>query len=216
MERTGRVAIGKFVMRDHEYLVAILSEDGILRAETLRHADEIRSPETVGLPKVAKAAAKTVSEFAKEIEHLTRKELDPSELEDDAARALQKLAQSKLEKDQDVIEQGALEDEEEPVEQGAKIIDFMEVLRKRVAQNAAAHTGEDGEEKPRPTAKSSRSEPAAKKTAARAKTARHSKREEDLAHSTIGELQKMASELHIQGRSKMDRSKLIKAIRDAD
>lgn len=169
MERTGRVAIGKFVMRDHEYLVAILAEDGLLRAETLRHADEIRSAETIGLPPAAKAAAKTVSDLEKEIEHLSRKELDASELEDDAAQALQNLAERKLKKDQDVIEQAALEDEEEPGEQGAKIIDFMEVLRKRVAANAVARTGEDVKEKRRPatSAKASRLPSAKKRPSAR-------------------------------------------------
>jgi hypothetical protein len=126
---------------------------------------------------------------------------------------LQELAETKLEKDQDVFEQGALEDEEEPAEQGAKIIDFREVLRRRVAENAVARTGGDSVAKTKSTAKTSRHEPAAKKTA-RAKTPRHSNRE-DLAHSTTTELQKIASELHIHGRSKMDRSKLLKAIRDA-
>ena len=44
MERTGRVGIGSFVMRGHEYLVAIVSDNGVLRADTLRYADEIRTP----------------------------------------------------------------------------------------------------------------------------------------------------------------------------
>ena len=36
-------------MRDREYLVAILAENGVLSAETLRFADELRPPEAVGL-----------------------------------------------------------------------------------------------------------------------------------------------------------------------
>jgi DNA end-binding protein Ku len=50
MQQSGRAGIATFVMRDREYLVAILAENGILRAETLRFEDELRSPETVGLP----------------------------------------------------------------------------------------------------------------------------------------------------------------------
>ena len=50
MERTGRAAIGTLVMRGHQHLVAILSDGNVLRAETLRFADEIRSPQAVGLP----------------------------------------------------------------------------------------------------------------------------------------------------------------------
>ncbi len=42
MERTHRAGIARFVMRGQEYLVAIFAEKGILRAETLRRADEVR------------------------------------------------------------------------------------------------------------------------------------------------------------------------------
>jgi DNA end-binding protein Ku len=43
MEETGRVGIATFVMRGKEYLVAILAEDGIMRAETLRFQNEVRT-----------------------------------------------------------------------------------------------------------------------------------------------------------------------------
>jgi DNA end-binding protein Ku len=58
MKRAGRVGIGSFVMRGHEYLVAIISDGGVLRAETVHFADELRSPEDMGLPKRAKVPAK--------------------------------------------------------------------------------------------------------------------------------------------------------------
>ena len=61
MERTGRVGIGSFVMRGHEYLVAIVSDNGVLRADTLRYADEIRRRETIGLPKPSKVQAREKS-----------------------------------------------------------------------------------------------------------------------------------------------------------
>src|SRR5690606_23960228 len=82
MERTGRVAIGSFVMRGHEYLVAIVPDNGVLRADTLRYADEIRTPESIGLPKHGKPAATKVTQFAKAIDDLTHKEIKVSELED--------------------------------------------------------------------------------------------------------------------------------------
>ena len=47
MEEAGRVGIATFVMRDTEYLVAIIAEDGILRAQTLRFHDELRSPDAI-------------------------------------------------------------------------------------------------------------------------------------------------------------------------
>jgi DNA end-binding protein Ku len=53
MDQNELAGIATFVMRGKEYLVAIFSENGILRAETMRFADEIRSPADVGLPKSA-------------------------------------------------------------------------------------------------------------------------------------------------------------------
>ena len=59
-------------MRGHEYLVAIVSDNGVLRADTLRYADEIRTPESIGLPKREKPAAAKVTQFGKAIDELTR------------------------------------------------------------------------------------------------------------------------------------------------
>src|SRR5687768_6620681 len=49
MEETDRVGVGTFIMRGKPHLVAILSDQGILRAQTLRFQQEVRSPESVGL-----------------------------------------------------------------------------------------------------------------------------------------------------------------------
>src|SRR5690606_796011 len=57
MEKSKRAGIATFVMRGKEYLVAIFAENGILRAETLRFADELRSADDVGLPEPAKPKA---------------------------------------------------------------------------------------------------------------------------------------------------------------
>jgi DNA end-binding protein Ku len=51
MESSRRAGIASFVMRDKEYLVAIFAEGGLLRGETLRFADQVRSSRSVGLPK---------------------------------------------------------------------------------------------------------------------------------------------------------------------
>jgi DNA end-binding protein Ku len=56
LEKTGRVGIGSFVMRGHEYLVAIVSDNGVLRADALRYVDEIRTPKSIGLPKPSKVS----------------------------------------------------------------------------------------------------------------------------------------------------------------
>jgi DNA end-binding protein Ku len=62
-----RAGIATFVMRGKEYLCAIVAERGILRAETLRFADEVRSPEAIGLPPRVSADAAAVAQFARAI-----------------------------------------------------------------------------------------------------------------------------------------------------
>src|SRR5467141_1175086 len=54
MEKSDLAGIATFVMRGKEYLVAIFPENGILRAETMRFKDELRTPKEVGLPDMKK------------------------------------------------------------------------------------------------------------------------------------------------------------------
>ena len=51
-------------MREREYLVAISAENGLLRAETLRFHDEVRSIDGVALPRAPKLARETVARLA--------------------------------------------------------------------------------------------------------------------------------------------------------
>jgi DNA end-binding protein Ku len=146
MERTGRVGIGSLVMRAHEYLIAIVADNGVLRAATLRYADEIRSPETIGLPKKSKAPATLVTQFAKEIQELKRNELNTAELEDKEADELQALVKAKQKDSDKVIHQTNLEsDDEESVGESAQIIDLMAALRRSLSKRAVVTTAESSE-----------------------------------------------------------------------
>lgn len=136
MAKTGRVGIGSFVMRGHEYLVAIVSDNGVLRADTLRYQDEVRTPESIGLPKRSKPDATTVNRFVKEIEELQRDELSMTELEDKDAEALQALVEEKRKDDKNVIHRTDLESEDEEAAPTGQIIDLMEVLRKSLSKRA--------------------------------------------------------------------------------
>ncbi|MBP7148184.1 MAG: Ku protein [Acidobacteria bacterium] len=131
MERTRRAGIATFVMRDKEYLVAILSERGILRAETLRFLDEVRSPEQVGLPEPdldERAAAR----IAREIGKRTKKQLPRKELEDDYADRLLKLVERKHRKGTDQVRAP-----EEALAEPEADVDLMDVLKKSMqAANA--------------------------------------------------------------------------------
>jgi DNA end-binding protein Ku len=133
------------VMRDHEYLVAIISEGGVLRAETLRFADELHAPNDIGLPKRKKAPRNRVTSLSKEIAALTQDELDPHELSDQYAQALEELADRKHKADKDVVRVTGADDED--AEAGASnVIDLMAVLRRSISPKATVTTAEESAE----------------------------------------------------------------------
>jgi DNA end-binding protein Ku len=145
MEETHRAGVATFVMRGKEYLVAILSENGILRAETLRFSDEVRSPQEIGLPKVRKPATTAVGRFQKAISKLSADEIPSSEMKDEGAERLLELARKKEARHQDVIETTR------PAK-GAEVIDILTVLQRSLGQVRSGHNRASGSKKRRPRA----------------------------------------------------------------
>jgi DNA end-binding protein Ku len=124
MEQSELAGIATFVMRGKEYLVAIFSEKGILRAETMRFSDEIRSPEDVGLPKKKAAPPATVRKFEKLIGTKSKKQFSPTKLADKQTDDLLKLVKKK-EKQRGNVVRVETEDEGDH-----KVIDLVQVLKK--------------------------------------------------------------------------------------
>jgi len=126
------VLVNEFVMRGKEYLVAILAENGILRAETLRFADEVRSPQALGLPKPSRISKAAVRRFEKFIQTRSAKELSRDELSDEQTERLMKLVERKMSRHKDVVETEVAE------RRPPKVVDLMEVLKKSLARKRAA------------------------------------------------------------------------------
>ena len=133
MEETGRAGIATFVMRGKEYLVAILAENGILRAETLRFAEEIRSAEDVGLPEPSKPKAAEVKKIVAAMSRLEEKKLDEKELTDRSAERLLDLVARKEKSGEDVVEAAAAD-----AAPSEGVIDLMEVLRRSLLGESGA------------------------------------------------------------------------------
>ena len=126
MEKNGRAGVATFVMRTKQYVIAILAENGILRAETLRFADEVRSPADVGLPDAQKPKPAAVTKFTKAITSRSKK-VDFREFLDDYNERLEKLARTKQKKKADVVR---VEEPESAESEGAEVIDLLQVLQR--------------------------------------------------------------------------------------
>ena len=124
MEKSELAGIATFVMRGKEYLIAIFSDKGILRGETMRFADELRSPSEVGLPKKKAAPKAAVQKFEKIITNKSRKQFSPNKLADKQTDSLLKLVKKKQSKRGNVVK---VEDE---METDHKVIDLVQVLKK--------------------------------------------------------------------------------------
>jgi DNA end-binding protein Ku len=128
MERTKRAGIATFVMRGKEYLVAITADNGILRAETMRFHDEVRSSQDIGLPKKQKPAPAAVRSFERTIAQRSRASLPLAELRDEETERLRKLVERKRKTDKNVVETPGRG------KRKAEVVDLLEVLRRNLAQ----------------------------------------------------------------------------------
>ena len=114
-------------MRENEYVIAIFAERGVLHAQTLRFADEVRSVDGLDLPAEKQASAALVKTFVQAIDRHTKKTLDTRELGDAQNAALREHLEHKRKQGKDVI------DAEESVVSAAphaEVIDLMEVLKR--------------------------------------------------------------------------------------
>jgi DNA end-binding protein Ku len=134
MEKTGRAGVATFVMRGKEYLAAIVAEKGILRAETMRFKDEIRSPKDIGLPEKTGVSAQQVHRFAQLIAKKSTRELSRDELHDETAAALLKLVRKKQTRKENIVESVEPESSEAPQ------MDIVEALKRSLAGHAGARS----------------------------------------------------------------------------
>ena len=124
MDQSGLAGIATFVMRGKEYLVAIFSDKGIMRAETMRFADELRSPSDIGLPKKKDVPKATVSKFEKLIASKQKKQFSPTKLADKQTDSLLKLVKKKQANRANIVK---VDEETEP---DHKVVDLVQILKK--------------------------------------------------------------------------------------
>ena len=118
LEKTGRVAIAKFALRDRERLVSIGGHDGALVLNTLHWPDEIRSTDDLDIDNPTVSAAEL--KMAENLVNMMATKFEPDEYK----KALVELVEAKVEK-REVIE--APEPEAETT-----VVDLMAALKASV------------------------------------------------------------------------------------
>jgi DNA end-binding protein Ku len=97
MEESGKVAIGRFVMRNKQYTAAIRAIDGRLMMSTLAYADEVVSPDSIdelaGLDDVDVSTREV--QMAEALVESLSDEFDPSKYRDDYREQVLELISKK-------------------------------------------------------------------------------------------------------------------------
>ena len=126
MKERGDIGVATFVMRGKERPVAIFSDDGILRAETMRFPDEVRTHKEVGLPEKKKVSAAAVRKFETLIKKKAKREFSPDK--DEETERLLKLVKKKQSKASNVVEIKDYQQKDE-----GEGVDLIQVLKRSLA-----------------------------------------------------------------------------------
>ena len=188
LEATARAGIATFVMRDKPYLVAIRAENGLMRAHTLRFADEVRTPADIGLPEAITVSDALVEDIRAEIRAATADDITTEDLKDDADTQLRRLIARKKSAGQGIVHPPAAVSSTE----GAPVIDLMQMLKRSVEGETADEAAPAGDK--------------------RSATARRSS-SDALANESKAKLYARAKALDLPGRSGMNKQQLIEALR---
>ena len=127
MHRTQRVGIASFVMRAREYIIAIFSDGHVLLGQTLRFADELRSPDDLGISGSAKVPPALLEKFRQLLSNGRGKRFDPGSLVDPGHAALETLIEAKRKRG-DVLQSREAPEAATDAD-GAEVIDLMQLLK---------------------------------------------------------------------------------------
>jgi DNA end-binding protein Ku len=140
MEKSEKAGIATFVMRGKEYLVAIFSENGVLVAETLRFADEIRDHEITGGKNDKAVSQATIDAMAEEIRSAAADRIEMGELEDDYTERLVELANKKRLAGKDLVLQPSVVTENGDT---GNVIDLMQILKRSMEKESEQDPGNE-------------------------------------------------------------------------
>jgi DNA end-binding protein Ku len=128
MQRSGKVAIARFVFRNKEHLAALRADDGVLTLTTMRFADEVVPPDELDdvLPAEQPKVAKKEVEMAEQLIDSLTSAFDPAAYRDEYREELMSLIERKAEGKEIVAP-------EAPEPKATKAPDLMAALEESIA-----------------------------------------------------------------------------------
>jgi DNA end-binding protein Ku len=130
MTKKNRIAIGRFVMRTKQYLVAVRPMDDVLALTTLYFDDEVRGTKGLDVPGKLKLSAREMEIATRLIDSLTTK-WDPAKYEDTYRTRVLKLVKDKA-KGKEIV----VDEQEKP----APVTDLLAALEASVKEARGKRT----------------------------------------------------------------------------
>lgn len=127
MQRCGKVALGRFVLRTKQYLAALRARDGVLILSTMLYADEVVDTGELEVPTAADTAPseRELNMAAQLVESLSAP-FDPAKYHDDYREKVLALIEAKA--------QGEIISQPEPTAEAAPVVDLMAALEASLAR----------------------------------------------------------------------------------
>jgi DNA end-binding protein Ku len=135
LKESGRVGIGRFVLRTKPHLVALRPMERILALETLYFGDEVRDADRLVSALGSDAVTQREVDISKQLVEALASEWDPSRFADEYREELLRMI---AERTPERVEEP---DEESSEDAGSRIKDLMETLRRSVEQAKAKPKG---------------------------------------------------------------------------
>ncbi|MBW3562882.1 MAG: Ku protein, partial [Actinobacteria bacterium] len=133
MERTGKAALAKFVMRTKEYLAAIRARDGVLLLNTMNYADEVVDPADIeGVADEDVQVTDRELDMAEQLIGSLTTDFEPENYRDEHHERVMELLRARAEGEDVAVEA--------PTEQEGEVIDLMQAL-----EASLGRSGQDAE-----------------------------------------------------------------------
>ena len=134
LHKAGRAGIASVVIRTKQYLAALVAQDELLVLNTLRYADELKSPADLEIPK-AKVTPKELDMALRLVEDMAD-QWHPDKYKDTYRDDLLKRIKEKVKAGE--TEALTAPEKEPRKEKSADVIDLMSLLKKSVEKKPAA------------------------------------------------------------------------------
>ena len=137
LKESGRVGIGRFVLRTKPHLVALRPMERVLALETLYFGDEVRDADGLVGNLAPDAVTRREIDISKQLVEALASDWDPSRFADEYREELLRMI---AERTPERIEEDVEESSEDP---GSRIKDLMDTLRRSVEEAKAGRKAKD-------------------------------------------------------------------------